>query len=193
MHDPRNDLRHADWLDRIAHHARWLAGAQAELRDAGADAVEQERVIARWTRRGEAELGPDLNLLSLLACLSLPVIPDGTAADARLRRRRALSEAAYGAVLRARAWQEEVLYLCPGADGLTFLRLHCRTLALLEDPDFGGDALEAARWAVSTYIAEAGLEPDLDRPVPSMAEVQRRAFETLSRDVAAWRGLSVSA
>ena len=170
-------------------HAAWLAAATADLRAAAGDAVELEQRLAMWIHRGRGELGGDLNLRALIGALRLPALPDGTAADARLRRLQKLSEAAYGAVLRAEAWQSDVLYLCDQADGRLFARLHGRTLAILEDPDWDGGPMEAARWAVSTYIAEQGLEPDLDAPVPKMAEIQRASFDALDRNIRAFEAV----
>ena len=174
---------------RNCPHSDWLAGAVAALRAAQGDAVEMERRLEQWIMQGQSQLGEDLNLRALCTAIELPATPTGVAADARLRRRRHLSEAAYGAVLRAEAWQASVLYLCDPGDGRQFARLHARTLAILEDPDWHGTTIDAARWAVSIYIAERGLEPDLDAPVPSMEAVQRRAFRALDRDIAAYRAV----
>ncbi len=167
-------------------HLDWLAAAAADLRASEGDPVETERRLNQWIAAGRATLGEDMNLRALFDAIRLSPAPTGVAADARLRRRQALSEAAYGAVLRAEAWQANVLYLCDPGQGRLFARLHARTLAVLEDPDWGGPAIDAARWAVSVYIAEQGLTPDLDAPVPSMEEVQRRSFDVLQRDIAAY-------
>ena len=169
--------------------ARWLASAVAELRAAEGDAVEMERCLEKWIALGQSHLGEDVNLRALLAEIRLPAIPTGIAADARLRRLKSLSEAAYGAVLRAEGWQSSVLYLCDPGDGSLFARLHARTLAILESSGWQGAPIDAARWAVSIYIAEQGLEPDLDAPVPSMEEVQRRSFTALHQGIAAYRAV----
>lgn len=182
MAERLSDPSHEAWLDLIERHADWIARASEDLADAAFDAEETEQAIARWIRIGHAELGPDINMHTLLSCIRLPPAPTGSAADVRLRRRRAQSEAAFGAVLRAHAWQEEVLYLCPGVDGLLLIRLHCRTLMLMESEDWQGGALDAAKWVVTRFIADAGLHP-VDRPVPRMEDIQRRAYQALSRDI----------
>ncbi|MEM0948661.1 MAG: hypothetical protein AAGK37_14775 [Pseudomonadota bacterium] len=170
-------------------YAEWLAEAAADLRGAEGDVVETERRLDQWISLGRNALGDDLNLHALFAAIRLPCVPSGVAADARLRRRKKLSDAAYGAVLRAELWQANVLYLCDAGDGHLFTRLHGRTLAILEDAGWRGTVIDAARWAVSIYIAEQGLTPDLDAPVPTMEAVQRRAFRALNRDIAAYQAV----
>ena len=177
-------------MEEVERHAAWIGHATQAIERCGEDAEAIEQAIARWTRIGHEELGPDINLLSLLSAVRLSSVPTGMAADARLRRRQSLSETAFGAALRARAWQEDVLYLCSGADGFMVMRLHHRTLTIMENPKWTGTALDAACWVVSAMIAADGLVRDTDRPVPSMLDVQRKAYTALARDIDAFSSFS---
>ena len=185
--DPMNDPAHKAWMDRVERHADWIARATAEFARLDGDAAETERALDRYMQEGREDLGAEANLSSLISAVPLPPTPSGLAADARLRRLKAQSEAAYGAVLRAHAWQADILNLCSGADGMLLQRLHNRTLTLMESPDWEGSPMQAAACVVVAVIEANGLEADADREIPRMEDVQRKAFATLKRDIDNWR------
>ena len=69
-------------------------------------------------------------------------------------------------------------------------QLHNRTLSLMESPDWEGSPIQAAACVVIAFIEANGLEPDPEREIPRMEDVQRKAFATLKRDIDAWRKVS---